>query len=385
MDAVIVSAVRTAIGKEGGSLKEIPAYVLGAAVIQAALERAAIDPQSIDDVFFGNCFAEDGNLARVAWLEAGFPVSVPAMTIDRQCGSGISAINLAAQAIRAGEGSAYVAGGAESLSQRPYLMARPKRAYDRTPPQFLRPRLSPAAVGDPPMGLTAENLAELYHIGRDEQDTYALRSQERMAQAVREGRFDTQILPLDVSGNHSGSRLFALDEHPRPTTREGLAQLRPVFKVNGTVTAGNSSGINDGAGALVVMSERRAEQLGLNILARVRAESVAGVDPNLMGLGPVPAIQKLLYKTGLTLGDIDLLEVNEAFAAQVLACDRELHWDWDRVNVDGGAIAHGHPIAATGAILATKLLNEMSRRRAKRGIVSACIGGGQGIATLFER
>lgn len=385
MEAVIVSAVRTAIGREGGALKNLPPSQLGAAVIREAVRRAGIDSAQIDDVIMGNCFSGGGNVARLAALEAGLPVDIPGFTIDRQCGSGMNAVNLAAQAIMAGSGEVYVAGGAESLSQKPYLMARPTKAFDRMPPRFFTPHLSPEQIGDPPMGITAENLVERYQISREEQDQFAYDSQQKMARAMREGRFLEQIVSLEITDGKQ-SRIFDTDEHPRAdTTLEGLAKLKPAFKVNGTVTAGNSSGINDGAGALVLMSRAKAEKLGLEILAIVKNMAVAGVDPNIMGIGPVPAIRKLLQRTGLSLGDVDLVEINEAFAAQVLACDRELHLNFETLNVNGGAIAHGHPIAATGAILATKLVYEMKRSGAKRAILSACIGGGQGIATLFER
>lgn len=384
MDAVVVAAVRTAIGKEGGALASVPAYQLAATVIREAVRRAQVDPAEIGDVIFGNCYAEDGNLARVAALEAGLPVGVAGLTIDRQCGSGINAVGLAAQAILSGQTDVAVAGGAESLSQRPYMMARPTKAYDRMPPRFLRLRLSTEAVGDPPMGVTAENLAEKYGIGREEQDEYAFESQRRMAAAMQSGRFSEQIVPIEVPDGKQ-FRTFNVDEHPRQTSLEALAKLRAVFKAGGTVTAGNSSGLNDGAGALVLMSRKRAEQLGLSVLATVREMSVAGVDPNHMGIGPVPAVKKLLQRTDLTLDDVDLVEFNEAFAAQVLACDRELHFNRDTLNVNGGAIAHGHPIAGTGAILATKLLHEMNAADVHRGLLTACIGGGQGIALLFER
>ncbi|MBX6352502.1 MAG: thiolase family protein [Thermoflavifilum sp.] len=385
-EAVVVSAVRTAIAREGGALKDLHAYQFAAAVIREAVRRAGIDPAEIDDVIFGNCFGGGGNFARLAALEAGLPITVPGMTLDRQCGSGMNAVNLAAQAIMAGVGEVFVAGGAESLTRRPYLMARPTKAFQRTPPEFFTPPLAPLSIGNPPMGITAENLAERYNISREEQDEFAYHSQRKMAEAMREGRFKEQILPLEVPDGKGGTRVFDTDEHPRPdTTMEGLAKLKPAFKPGGTVTAGNSSGINDGAAALVLMSRRRAEQLGLEILGTVRAMSVAGVDPNIMGIGPVPAVRKLLKQTGLTLDDMDLVEINEAFAAQVLACDRELHFDPAKLNVNGGAIAHGHPIAGTGAILATKLLYEMKRRGARYGLLTACIGGGQGIATLFER
>jgi len=384
MEAVVVSAVRTAIGKEGGSLSHIPAFQLGSAVIKEAVGRAGIDPGEIEDVIIGNCFSGNGNLARLALLEAEMPVHIAGLTIDRQCGSGMSAIHLAAQAIMAGQGDVFVAGGAESLSQRPFLMARATKAFDRVPPKFIRTQLSPERIGDPTMGIKAGNLAEKYSISREEQDQFAFESQQKIAIAMQEGRFQEQILPLEVPFG-KGKKVFSMDEHPRETTLESLAALKPVFKPEGGVTAGNSSGINDGAAALVLMSRRRAEQLGLEVLAMVRAMSVTGVDPYIMGIGPVPAVQKLLRRTGLRLDDIDLIEINEAFAAQVLACDRELQFNREKLNVNGGAIAHGHPIAATGAILATKLLYDMKRTGAKLGLMTACIGGGQGIATLFER
>lgn len=385
MQPVIVSAIRTAIGRDGGAFREVPAYQLGAAVIREAVKRTGIEPATINDVYFGNCFAEDGNLARVASLEAGLPVSVPAMTIDRQCGSGLTAITLASQAIRSESGQVFVAGGAENLTQRPFMLGRAKKAYDRMPPEFLRLRLAPESIGDPPMGITAENVAARYEISREDQDAYAHLSQERMTHAMANGYFSDQILPISAPSGRDQVTVTT-DEHPRPgTTQEKLASLQPVFKPDGSVTAGNSSGINDGAAALVIMSGDLANSLGLPILGRIRATSITGVDPHIMGIGPVFAVKQLLDATHLTVDDIDLIELNEAFAAQVLACIRELHLDPERVNVNGGAIAHGHPIAATGAILTTKLLYEMRRRDAHRGIVTLCIGGGQGIATLIER
>lgn len=383
-EAVIVSAVRTAIGREGGALRNLAPHLFGAAVIREALQRAKVTGAEVDDVIFGNCMSGGGNIARLSALEAGLPETVAGLTIDRQCGSGMNAVALAAQAIQAGSGDIYVAGGTESLTRRPYLMARPSKAFDRTPPQFFTPQLSPHAIGDPPMGITAENLAKRYGISRVQQDEFALESQVKMARAQREGRFATQILPLDVPDG-KGTVRFDTDEHPRPTSMEGLAKLRPAFQADGTVTAGNSSGINDGAAALVLMSRTLAEARGLEVLATVRGSAVAGVDPNVMGIGPVPATRKLLRKFGLTLAEVDIVELNEAFAAQVLAVQTDLEIAYEKLNVNGGAIAHGHPIAATGAILATKLVYELLRSGKRTGLLTACIGGGQGISLLLER
>ena len=268
----------------------------------------------------------------------------------------------------------------------PYLLEPSERAYSQTPPRFLSRILTPPEYGDAPMGITAENVAEKYAISREEQDAYAYQSQQKMKKAMEEGRFVEQILPIEVSGPKGSTYLFEKDEHPRPSiTLEELHQLKPVFKENGTVTAGTSSGINDGAAALVMMSEEEAVKRNLEPLGRVVASAIAGVDPDIMGIGPVPAIRKVLAKANLTLEDMDLIEINEAFAAQVLACQKELGIDSAKLNVTGGAIAHGHPIAATGAILVTKILYELKYRQLNRAIISACIGGGQGIALIVER
>ncbi|PRX41318.1 acetyl-CoA C-acetyltransferase [Planifilum fimeticola] len=385
-EAVIVSAVRTAIARRGGALKDWEPHIYGAEVVKEAIRRARVDPEEIDDVIFGNALAGGGNVARLTALQAGLSLEVPGVTIDRQCGSGMNAVALAALAVQGGAGEIFVAGGTESMTRAPYLLEPPSKPFDRNPPRFVRRLLSPEHIGNPPMGITAENLAEKYRITREEQDRYALVSQRRMARAMEKGLFREQIVPLTIPGKQGELLLFDTDEHPRPeTSLEVLSRLPPAFKEGGTVTAGNSSGVNDGAAALVVMSRRMAESRGLTPLATVRGFAVAGVDPNLMGIGPVPATKKLLKREGLALEDIDLIELNEAFAAQVLACARELPLDMEKVNVNGGAIAHGHPIAATGAILVTKLVYEMNRRNARRGLVTACIGGGQGIAVLLER
>jgi len=385
-EAVIVSAVRTSIGRAGGALGMIPPEYYGAEVIKEVIKRIDLDSTLIEDVFFGNCLNGGGNIARLCALKAGLPIETPGLTIDRQCGSGLNAVNLAAQAVMAGMGDVFIAGGTESCSLKPYLMEH-MQFFSKTPPKFRSgSQLSPNEIGNPPMGVTAENLAEKYQITRLEQDEFSVRSQQKMGKAMVEGLFKSQIVPLTIPVGKNKTMVFETDEHPRPqTTLEGLSKLSAVFKAGGTVTAGNSSGLNDAASAVVVMSADRAKALGLKPLAKIRTFAVAGVDPNIMGIGPVPAVRKALAQAGLTINDIDLIELNEAFAAQVLAVDRELHFDMDKVNVNGGAIAHGHPIAATGAILTTKLMFEMNRRDVQLGMITACIGGGQGIATIFER
>ncbi|KJE26190.1 acetyl-CoA C-acyltransferase family protein [Geobacillus kaustophilus] len=385
-DAVIVSAVRTAIARQGGALATLPAHIYGAEVIKEAMRRANIGPELVDDVIIGNVLSGGGNIARLTALQTGLSLELTGLTVDRQCGSGINAVNLAAQAIWAGDGDVYIAGGVESMSRAPYLMDRPEKPYSSTPPSFRKSQLSPKEIGDPPMGITAENLAKKYGISREEQDAFALRSQQRMARAMQEGRFEEQIVPITVPVKKGEPFVFDTDEHPRPnTTMEALAKLPPAFLEGGTVTAGNSSGLNDAASALVIMSREKAEELGAKPLAVIRAHAVAGVDPNIMGIGPVPATRKVLKKAGLSLDEMDIIEINEAFAAQVITCDRELEMDPEKVNVNGGAIAHGHPLGATGAILITKAVYELKRRGGKYALVTACIGGGQGIATIIER
>ncbi len=385
-DAVILSAVRTAIGKQGGALASVPAHVFGAEVLKEAVRRANIAPEAIDDVIMGNVISGGGNIARLTALQAGLSIELPGMTIDRQCGSGINAVNLAAQAIRAGEGDIYIAGGIESMSRAPYLLDRPEKPYSPVPPRFRKSQLSPIEIGDPPMGITAENLAEKYSISREEQDEFSLLSQRKMASAMEAGRFDEQIVPITIPAKKGEALIFKKDEHPRPqTTLEALSRLQPAFLQDGTVTAGSSSGLNDAASVLVVTSREKAAELGVKPLAVIREQALAGVDPNIMGIGPVPAVKKALEKSGLTLDDIDLIEINEAFAAQVIACNRELNMNLEKVNVNGGAIAHGHPLGATGAILITKAVYELERRGGRYALITACIGGGQGIATIIER
>lgn len=385
-DAVIVSAVRTAIGRQGSALAGIPAHVFGAEAIKEAIKRAKVDPETVDDVLIGNVLSGGGNIARLTALQTGLSLNLPGLTVDRQCGSGLNAINLAAQAIQAGDGDIYVAGGTESMSRAPYLLDRAEKAYSPAPPQLRKSQLSPKEIGDPPMGITAENLARKYQISREEQDAFALQSQQRMARAMEEGRFEEQIVPISIPVRKGDTLEFKTDEHPRPgTTIEALSRLSPAFLKGGTVTAGNSSGLNDAASALVIMSRAKAEESGLTPLATIRAYAVAGVDPNIMGIGPVPAARKVLEKSGLTMDDMDVIEINEAFAGQVLACNRELEMDLEKVNINGGAISHGHPLGATGAILTTKAVYELKRSGGRYALITACIGGGQGIATIIER
>jgi acetyl-CoA C-acetyltransferase len=385
-EAVIVSAVRTPIARQGGALASLPAHIYGAAVIKEAVQRINLDPNLVDDVIFGNVLSGGGNIARLTSLQAGLPIEVPGMTMDRQCGSGINAVAIAAQAIQSGAGDVYIAGGIESMSRAPYLMERPEKPYSSAPPKFKRGLLAPEEIGNPPMGITAENLARKYNISRLEQDEFSLRSQQRMARAMEEGRFDEQIVPIQIPVRKGEPILFTKDEHPRPdSTLEGLSKLPPAFLKDGTVTAGSSSGLNDASAALVIMSREKAEELGIQPLAVIRGTVVAGVDPNIMGIGPVPATRKLMDRLGLTVNEMDLIELNEAFAAQVIACDRELEMDPNKLNVNGGAIAHGHPLGATGAILVTKAVYELKRMEGRYALITACIGGGQGIATVIER
>jgi acetyl-CoA C-acetyltransferase len=388
---VILSAVRTPIAKENGALKDVPPEDFAALVIKEAVKRSGLeDPFLIDEVIFGHCLGAAGCLARMALLKAGLPLEIPGLTIDRQCGSGSTAVNTAAAFILAGAGEIYVAGGAESMTRQPYLLEKPVSAYQRSAPKWIQPRpLAPKEIGDPPMGITAENVAERWGITREEQDEFAWLSQVKAARAIKEGRFKEQIIPVAIPQKKGDPIIFDTDEHPRPnTTVEVLAKLPPVFKPGGTVTAGNSSGINDGAGALVLASLDRAKQLNLKPLAGIVSFAAAGVDPNIMGIGPVPATRKALAKAGLTLADIDVIELNEAFAAQSIACCRELGIDWrdrEKFNPNGGAIALGHPIAGSLAILMVKAVYELHRRGGRYALVTACCGGGQGVATVIER
>lgn len=389
-EAVIVGAARTPIARENGALRDVPPETMAAIVMKEAVVRSGLQkPELIDEVIFGHCLGAPGCIGRMALLKAGLPMEIPAITIDRQCGSGSTAVNLAATHIWAGVGDIYLTGGVESMTRQPYLLEKPL-SFQRFPPNWIPRRpLSPPEIGDPPMGITAENVAERFNVPREEQDEFAYLSQLKAARAIREGRFKEQIVPVTVPQKKGEPIVFEVDEHPRPnTTVEVLAKLPPVFKPGGTVTAGNSSGINDGAAALLIASREKAEELGLRPLAAIRAFAAAGVDPNIMGMGPVPATRKALAKAGLTIDQMDVIELNEAFAAQAIACCRELGIDWrdqEKFNPNGGAIALGHPIAATLAILIIKAVYELHRRSGRYALITACCGGGQGVATIIER
>ncbi len=392
-DVVIVSAVRTALGRLGGALKDVQPEDLARVVIRAAVERAGVEPAEVDEVVMGQTkqSADAANLARVAALKAGFPVEVPAYTVMRQCGSGLQAVGNALQAIRAGDAEIVVAGGVENMSLAPYYLRGARFGFRLgnsvlvDPNTESQPRSQPYEVyGDLTMGLTAENLVERYGITREEQDAFALRSQERAFAAIDAGRFDDEIVPVPVPAGRGPATAFAVDEHPRHTSLEQLAALRPFFKDGGTVTPGNSSGRNDGAACLVLMSAEAARARGVAPLATIRGHAVAGVDPRYMGIGPVPASRAALERAGLTLADIGLVEINEAFAAQMIACVRELGIDEETLNVNGGAIALGHPLGCSGARILTTLIHEMRKRGTRYGLAGICIAGGQGMATIIE-
>lgn len=385
-EAVIVSAVRTPVGRCRGALAAVGAPELGALVIAEAVRRAALKGEEVEEVIFGNLGNNDSaNLARVVTLQAGLPFTVPAITIDRQCSSGLNAIAMGALMIEAGEADILVAGGTESDSNRPHLMEKARVAYQVAPPQWLVRRTAPGAL-NVSMGTTAENLGRKYHITREECDAFALESHRKAAAAQAAGRFDAQMIPVTVPGKRGKTTVVDRDECVRPeSTMETLGRLPTAFEPDGVCTAGNSSPMSDGAGAVVLMDRETAEKKGLEPLAVFRGFAVTGCDPSIMGIGPVEAIRKVLRKTGLTLEEMDLIELNEAFATQSIACIRELGLDMDKVNVNGGALALGHPLAGTGAILTAKLLYELKRRRARYGLVAFCMAGGQGGAAVFER
>jgi acetyl-CoA C-acetyltransferase len=388
-DAVIVSGVRTAIGTYGGGLAEVPAVKLGEICIRAALQRADLKPDQIDEVIMGNVLQAGlgQNPARQAAVNAGLPVDVPAMTINKVCGSGLKAVALATQAIRLGDDQIVVAGGMENMSRAPYLVNQARFGYrmgnGELVDEMIKDGLEDAFEGIH-MGITAENICSSCNLTREELDEFALRSQQRAAQAIKAGVFRDEIVPVEVPGR-KGTTVFEVDQQPRESTAEALAKLRPAFKQGGMVTAGNSSGLNDGAAALIVMSRKKANELGLKPMATVKSYASAGVEPRVMGLGPIPATRKVLEKAGLTLADIDLIEANEAFAAQSVAVGKELGFPAEKLNVNGGAIALGHPIGASGARILVTLLYEMQRRDARYGLATLCIGGGQGVAMIVER
>ena len=398
-DVVIVAAARTPIGKYAGALRQVRPDDLSAIVLQALVERAKLDSGDVEDVLWGcsNQAGEDNrNVARMALLAAGFPEHVAGATLNRLCGSGLQAINSAAHAIASDCGDIFIAGGVESMTRAPYVMPKPEAEFARGPQLFdttlgarmYNPKLT--ARGYPPlsMGETAENVAERYRISRKEQDEFAYASQHKTGDAQRSGAFDRELVSVNVPSNGKASApvVVARDEHPRPdVTMEQLAKLKPAFREGGTVTAGNSSGINDGAAGIVLMSGEEATRRGLRPMARIVTSAVAGVDPNVMGLGPIPATQKALARAELRIDDVDVIELNEAFASQSLACVRELEIPMERVNVHGGAIALGHPLGCSGARIMVTLLHAMEARGAKRGLATMCIGVGQGIATIVER
>jgi 3-oxoadipyl-CoA thiolase len=397
-EAWIVEAVRTPIGRYGGALAGVRPDDLAAAVIRAVVDRSGIEPGLIEDVILGcaNQAGEDNrDVARMALLLAGLPVEVGGLTVNRLCGSGLQAINSAAHAIAVGDGDVFIGGGVESMTRAPYVMAKPASAWDRGPREledttlgwrFLNPKL--AEMYYPySMGETAENVAERWGIDRERQDAFALESQRRAVAAIEAGRFDDQIVPIEVAGRKGETTVVSRDEHPRAdTSAEALARLKPAFKRDGgTVTAGNSSGINDGASAVLLVESERARELGLRPLARVVATAVAGVDPAVMGIGPVPATRKVLERAGIGIADLDLIELNEAFASQSIAVIDELGLDPAKVNPNGGAIALGHPLGMSGGRLITMLTHELRRTGGRYGLATMCIGVGQGIATVVER
>ncbi len=395
-NAWIIDAVRTPVGRHGGTLAPVRPDDLAAHVIEALLSRSGIDPAAIDDVLLGciNQAGEDNrNVARMALLRAGLPVSVPGQTLNRLCGSGLQAVNSAFHAIAAGEGDIFIAGGVESMSRAPYVMLKSERAYGRGNPQVADTVLgwrfpNPAFTSEWTIGLgeTAEVVAEEFGVTREEQDRFAAESQRRAEQAMNSGAFEAEITPIEIPKKRGDPLVFARDEHPRPgTDLEALSKLRPVFKSGGTVTAGNSSGINDGAAALLLVEEERARALGLEPMARVVCSAVAGVEPQRMGVGPIPATRKALARAGITSEQLDLVELNEAFAAQAIPCIRELALDPERVNVNGGAIAIGHPVGCSGARILTTLVHAMQARDVSLGLATMCIGVGQGITTVVAR
>jgi len=387
----IVSAVRTAVGSFQGGLANVPAVDLGALVIKEALDRAGVKSNQVDEIIMGNVLQAGlgQNPARQAALKASIPEGIPSITINKVCGSGLKAVQLAAQAIRAGEGEIIVAGGMENMSLAPYLLNKARTGYRMGDNTIIDAMIKDGlwcAMNDIHMGITAENIAQHYQITREEQDQFAVESQTKALEAIAQGRFKEEIVPVEIPQRKGDPIIFDTDEHPRAgTTIERLAGLKPAFKKDGTVTAGNASGINDGAGAFVVMSESKAHTLGIKPLAYIVSSASAGVDPAYMGTGPIPSTRKALEKAGLSIDDLDLIEANEAFAAQALSVAKELKLPMDKVNVNGGAIALGHPIGASGARILTTLLYELQKRDGRYGLATLCIGGGQGIAMIIEK
>lgn len=390
-EVVIVAATRTAIGSFQGSLANLPAPELGAAVIRRLLDQTGLDGAAVDEVILGQVLTAGAgqNPARQAAIRAGLPHAVPAMTLNKVCGSGLKALHLAAQAIRCGDAEVVIAGGQENMSLAPYVLPGARTGLRMGHAQLVDTMIRDGlwdAFNDYHMGITAENLVDKYGLTREQQDAFAAESQRKAAAAIEAGRFREEITPILIPQRKGEPVVFAIDEQPRPgTTAETLAKLKPAFKKDGTVTAGNASTLNDGAAAVLLMSADKARALGLPVLARIAAYANAGVDPAIMGIGPVSATRRCLDKAGWTLDDLDLIEANEAFAAQALAVGQELGWDAAKVNVNGGAIALGHPIGASGCRILVSLLHEMLKRDAKKGLATLCIGGGQGVALAIER
>ncbi|MDX1366343.1 acetyl-CoA C-acetyltransferase [Pseudomonas sp.] len=390
-EVVIVAATRTAVGSFQGSLSRIPAPELGAAVIRRLLADSGLPAEQLDEVILGQVLTAGAgqNPARQAVLMAGLPHRVPAMTLNKVCGSGLKAVILAAQAIRCGDAEAIIAGGQENMSLSPYVMEQARNGLRMGHGRLLDSMIHDGlwdASNDYHMGITAENLVAQYGITREEQDAFAARSQQRACTAIEAGRFAAEITPIEIPQRHADSLRFQVDEQPRAgTSLDSLGKLRSAFKADGSVTAGNSSTLNDGAAAVLLMSAEKAAALGLPVLARITAHASAGVDPSIMGIGPVFATRKALEKAGWSLDQLDLIEANEAFAAQAIAVGRELDWDSAKVNVNGGAIALGHPLGASGCRILVSLIHEMVRRDAHKGLATLCIGGGQGVALAIER
>ncbi|NHM29029.1 acetyl-CoA C-acetyltransferase [Neobacillus terrae] len=389
-EVVIVGAVRTAIGTFNGSLKSVSAVELGAVAIKGALEQSGVKPEWIDEVIMGNVLQAGlgQNPARQASLRAGISESVSALTINKVCGSGLKAVHLGTQAILAGEADVIVAGGMENMSQAPYILKNAREGFKMGDQKLIDTLTSDGLTcvfNNYHMGVTAENLCDRYELTREEQDQFAAQSQERAVRAIEEGKFKDEIVPVEIPQRKGEPVIFDTDEFPRKgTTAEKLAGLRPAFRKDGSVTAGNSSGINDGAAVVILMSRKKADELGVRPLVTIKGNANAGVDPSVMGIGPVEAVRKVFQKTGLSIGDIDLIEANEAFAAQALAVGRDLEFNQEVLNVNGGAIALGHPIGASGARILVTLIHEMKRRQAQKGLATLCIGGGQGVATIVE-
>jgi acetyl-CoA C-acetyltransferase len=389
-DVVIVAALRTAVGKFGGSLSKVAAADLGASVIRALLEKTGVDPATISEVIMGQVLTAGvgQNAARQAVIKSGLPDTIPAFTINKVCGSGLKATHLATQAIRCGDADIIIAGGQENMSASPHVLNNSRDGFRMGDAKLVDTMIVDGlwdVYNQYHMGVTAENVAKKYEVSRQDQDEFAMASQNKAEAAQKAGRFKDEIVPLQIP-QKKGTVTFDNDEYPKHgTTLESLAALRPAFSKEGTVTAGNASGLNDGAAAVMMMSAKRAEQLGLKPLARIKAYSSAGLDPSIMGMGPVSATRLCLQKAGWTHEDLDLMEINEAFAAQAIAVNRQMGWDTSKINVNGGAIALGHPIGASGCRILVSLLHEMIRRDAKRGLASLCIGGGMGVALAVER